>query len=69
MDLATLSIRRRAHRPSLLERLRRGLAARRSRRRLEELDAYLLRDIGLTESEARHEAERPFWDAPGHWRR
>jgi uncharacterized protein YjiS (DUF1127 family) len=40
---------------------------RRSRVRLAELDDHLLRDIGLDHLAARREAERPSWDAPGHW--
>ena len=31
------------------------------RRRLRELDAHLLRDIGLTAEEAHFEASKPFW--------
>lgn len=31
------------------------------RRRLAELDDYLLKDIGVTRAEARMEAEKPFW--------
>lgn len=38
------------------------------RRALAGLDDTLLRDIGLTADAARAEAERPFWDAPHHWR-
>ncbi len=45
------------------------LSLRRQRRRLAELDPHLLRDIGITEDEARREAELPIWDAPSHWRR
>ncbi len=40
----------------------------RSRRALARLDARLLEDIGLTESEAAFEARRRIWDAPDHWR-
>jgi len=69
MDLASTRARPRPRRGSLLQRLRDMLALRRHRRRLGDLDPYLLRDIGLTESEAREEGERPFWDVPGHWRR
>jgi uncharacterized protein YjiS (DUF1127 family) len=36
---------------------------------LAELDDHMLRDIGLTREQARHEAERPSWDAPSHWYR
>lgn len=38
------------------------------RRALANLDDAMLRDIGLTAAAARAEAERPFWDAPHHWR-
>ena len=69
MDLASSRHRPRPRRRSLFQRLRDMVAIRRHRRRLGDLDPYLLRDIGLTESEAREEVERPFWDVPGHWRR
>jgi uncharacterized protein YjiS (DUF1127 family) len=29
----------------------------------------MLDDIGVTPDQARHEARRPFWDAPDHWAR
>jgi uncharacterized protein YjiS (DUF1127 family) len=45
------------------------LSLRRQRRRLAELDPHLLRDIGITEDEARREAQLPVWDVPSHWRR
>ena len=47
----------------------RALALHRSRRGLTQLDAHMLRDIGLTEAEARVEAARPLWDAPEHWQK
>ncbi len=34
---------------------------RRSRKALADLDPHLLKDIGLTPSEAHREATRPFW--------
>lgn len=34
---------------------------RRDRQRLGQLDAHLLRDIGLDAQEARNEADKPFW--------
>ncbi len=60
----------------LLPRSRRGLlprlialfALRRQRHQLRHLPPHMLRDIGLTEEEARAEADRPLWDAPPHWR-
>jgi len=45
------------------------MAFARSRRRLADLDDHLLRDIGLTRTQARWEAERPAWNAPAHWLR
>ena len=55
---------------TILRAPRRGYAAAvqvwtrraRSRRALHRLDAHLLRDIGLSDHEARREADRPFWD-------
>jgi uncharacterized protein YjiS (DUF1127 family) len=62
----------RASRSGLLTRILRfaslGLAVRHHRRALLKLEPHLLRDIGLTEAEARREAQRPFWDVPAHWR-
>ena len=41
--------------------LARWVDAARSRQSLDELDAHLLRDIGLTREEARREADKFFW--------
>ncbi len=41
----------------------------RSRKQLRDLDARMLRDIGLTRIAAERESERPFWDVPTTWRR
>lgn len=49
--------------------LRRAAEVRRQRRALLDLNDRLLKDIGLSEHEARTEAERPIWDVPRHWRR
>lgn len=43
-------------------------ALSRSRRGLARLDDHLLRDIGLTRTEAMAEASRAAWDAPWHWK-
>lgn len=69
--LRTLS--RNAPRAVALPGLRRWLsavrAARRQRARLLDLDARMLRDIGITETEALREARRALWDVPDRWRR
>jgi uncharacterized protein YjiS (DUF1127 family) len=38
------------------------------RRDLARLDAAALSDIGITATQARAEAQRPFWDVPPGWR-
>ena len=43
-------------------------AVARQRRDLAALDLTRLEDLGLSESDARREATRPFWDAPSYWR-
>ena len=42
-------------------------ALRRQRIQLAEMDDRILRDIGISRSEALREADRPVWDAPHHW--
>jgi uncharacterized protein YjiS (DUF1127 family) len=41
--------------------VRAWLRRHRTRAALRELDAHLLKDIGMTRSEAQAEAEKPFW--------
>lgn len=53
---------------SLPRRLLAAVALSRSRRSLRHLDDHLLRDIGLTRSEAMAEADRAAWDVPPHWK-
>lgn len=60
---------RKASRPGPLARLHRMMALRRSRQHLAELPDYLIADIGLTRQAVVEEAQRPFWDAPDHWKR
>ena len=43
------------------------LSLYRQRRELGQLDAERLEDLGLSVTEARTEASRPFWDVPTHW--
>lgn len=57
-----------ASRGSLIDRLNARMALHRSRTRLGELDPHMLNDIGLTEKDARAEANRPIWDAPETWK-
>jgi uncharacterized protein YjiS (DUF1127 family) len=66
--LASLSAGR-AGRARPFHRLLQRLALGRSRRRLAQLEDHLLRDVGLTPSEAQREAEKPIWNAPDHWLR
>ena len=49
-------------RPSLWQRIVNWNSVARDRRRLLELDARMLEDIGLTREDAYREATRPFWD-------
>ncbi|WP_172327304.1 DUF1127 domain-containing protein [Mangrovicoccus sp. HB161399] len=51
-----------------LPRPARFFALRRQRRQLRQLDAHLLRDLGLTRAQAEREAQKPFWDAPDWWK-
>ena len=51
----------------LWSRLTTALHLHRSRKSLRHLDAHLLQDIGLSRSQALHEADRPLWDAPERW--
>lgn len=55
--------------PRLLRWLSDARAVRRQRTRLLDLDARMLRDIGIAETEARREARRALWDVPERWRR
>ncbi len=51
-----------------LDEFLRHRALSRSRRALLRLDDHLLRDIGLSRTEAETEAFRREWDAPASWR-
>lgn len=63
----TLSALPQPRRQGLLSLIVAAAALRRQRRDLGALDEHLLRDVGLTRGEALREADRPVWDAPGHW--
>lgn len=41
---------------------------RRQRRQLAKLGPQALTDLGLSEKEAKAEANRPIWDVPANWR-
>ena len=58
-----------ARRLGLFARLLEALALHRQRQHLAQLDDAMLDDIGLTREAAQREAQRPIWDAPGHWLR
>lgn len=57
----------RHHIPSVLARFWHWRELARERAALARLDPHLLRDIGLTDEEARREAGRSAWDVPDHW--
>ncbi|MEM1362712.1 MAG: DUF1127 domain-containing protein [Pseudomonadota bacterium] len=39
------------------------------RKDLANLDAHLLKDIGISPEAAKTEASRPIWDVPTHWQK
>ncbi len=53
---------------SLWAQITQAMGLVRQRRSLAELDAHMLRDIGITPEEAQAEAVKPLWDVPRHWR-
>jgi len=50
-----------ADHPSLWDQVRAAWRRHHSRQRIADLDPYLLKDIGVSRSEAEHEANKPFW--------
>ena len=52
-----------------LRAIRKAHMAWKTRRVLAKLEPHLLDDIGLTEAQAKTEANKPIWDVPGHWLR
>ncbi len=54
---------------SVWKKLNTFFALRRQRRQLRELDAHLLKDIGITRKEALAESQKVTWDAPQNWRK
>ncbi len=58
---------RRPARTSALRWIALFFAAHRQRRKLANLDARMLRDIGLNRDLADREARRKPWDVPSHW--
>ena len=43
-------------------------AKTRQRAALKQLDAHLMADIGLSDTDRNAELARPVWDAPANWR-
>ncbi|MGR3514898.1 MAG: DUF1127 domain-containing protein [Paracoccaceae bacterium] len=56
-------------RPGVLRVVLKALSIWRERQHLQELDPYLLEDVGLTRSDVDRETHRPVWDAPNRWMR
>ncbi|NOC43968.1 MULTISPECIES: DUF1127 domain-containing protein [unclassified Ruegeria] len=54
---------------SLVSLISQAFELSRQRRKLAQLDAAVLDDIGVTREEASAEAKRFFWDAPQFWKR
>ncbi len=54
-------------RTTFLQRVFYRLSLQNSRRALSDLDPHLLRDVGISETDARRESTRKAWDAPSHW--
>jgi len=65
---ASLQSPRRVWLGRILHRLVAAQCLHKQRQALVRLDDTLLRDIGVTRSEALQEANRQVWDAPRHWR-
>lgn len=70
MDRAT-ALKLRTNRPGrgIMAWLGLAFTLKRHRRALGQLDRHLLKDIGLSETEAQIEADRSLWDVPATWRR
>lgn len=56
-------------RPALLGTVLKALSIGRERKRLRDLDAHLLNDLGLSQADVELETKRPVWDAPNRWMR
>ncbi len=55
-------------RPSMFRMIKLALSAQSQRRALRQLDSAALNDLGLSDADAKCEADRPFWDVPATWR-
>ena len=53
----------------LWARVMTAIELRKSRKALGKLELHLLNDIGVTQKDAKIEANRSTWDAPSHWMR
>lgn len=52
---------------SILSRALQARAVARERKALANLDDAILKDIGISRTDAIRESERSAWDAPRHW--
>jgi len=66
---SSTSTHARSGRFSLLSLLTSVVATRRQRLSLADLDDTILRDIGISRSDALRESQRPLWDVPTAWRK
>lgn len=55
--------------PALLGTILKALSIWRERQQLKDLDAHLLDDLGLTNTDVEMETKRSVWDAPNRWMR
>lgn len=69
MSAHAAAARRHPRHTGILARLLEVLAVHHSRRRLADMDAHTLRDIGITRDQALAEADRRAWDVAPTWRR
>jgi uncharacterized protein YjiS (DUF1127 family) len=68
MTTSTIAHPRRTLRTKGIKQAFNWLLVFRQRRKLAQLDARALADIGLNQTDVAQELKRPLWDVPAHWR-